>query len=458
MQDDEGIPKLGAVMARVSRLHLSWKRRVQKNLLPWGITPKQIYLLKVLSKRGGLRPSEVADLTFSDRPTATSVAATMAKAGWIRTERDPDDGRGKILRLTEGGAALLASIPRRLWAAGEAEGEPESVLAAEERRVLYALLGKMLRGADGSPGADRRDAAAEAAKGIAMGISLSGIKMSYAETEREGVRQACRSYRVGPDRPADLVFLHGAMSRSTNWDLVARRFAADGWCVLAPDMRGHGLSGSPAASGRAYAREALVEDFAAVADAFCADRFVLVGHSTGALNAWVYAAAHPERVAALCLEDMGAASKGSADAESWRTWLASWPVPFPSLRSVRDYFGALRPSHADHFMEFFREGGDGWRPMFDPEAIVAVIAGNNERDWWEELSRARCPALVVKGAESDLPLEEAERMRAELPKGSLAVVEGAGHVVHEDRPDEFCRLLEGFLSSSGAAPGLLSGA
>ncbi|MFJ8578465.1 hypothetical protein [Micromonospora sp. NPDC093277] len=26
----------------------------------------------------------------------------------------------------------------------------------------------------------------------------------------------------------------------------------------------------------------------------------------------------------------------------WRRWLADWPVPFPTLADVRDYFGAER--------------------------------------------------------------------------------------------------------------------
>jgi pimeloyl-ACP methyl ester carboxylesterase len=238
-----------------------------------------------------------------------------------------------------------------------------------------------------------------------------------------------------------IVFLHGAMGRGATWLPVIEALAPRRRCI-ALDQRGHGRADKPASG---YAREAYVADLARAVDALGLARFALVGHSTGALNAWVYAARHPERVSALVLEDMHAASRGDAEVDGWRAWLASWPLPFATLGAVRRYFAAMRPSLGDYFAELFEERDDGWWPIFDPEAIIATIAGNEARDWWPELAAVRCPTLVVKGAASDLAVAEAERMAATIAGGRLVVVDGAAHTVHADRPAAFTRAVGEFL-------------
>lgn len=45
------------------------------------------------------------------------------------------------------------------------------------------------------------------------------------------------------------------------------------------------------------------------------------------------------------------------------------------------------------------------------------------------------------------PVEVSERLVDALPDGRLAVVAGAGHWIHVDRPDEFCSLVGEFLSA-----------
>jgi pimeloyl-ACP methyl ester carboxylesterase/nicotinamidase-related amidase len=262
------------------------------------------------------------------------------------------------------------------------------------------------------------------------------------------VSLAVRDYRPERADAPVVVLLHGVMCRGASWDRLARALCAAGQRVLAPDQRGHGRSSRPPALAENYRRAAYVGDLERLLDAAEIERCALIGHSTGGLNALVYAARHPDRVSALLVEDQAIEPRPSSHAEGWRTWLAGWPVPFSSLGAVREFFGATRPSYADHFIELFEEAEDGWRPLFDPEAVVQTIAGNDAQPWWDELAAVECPALVVKGGESELSLDEAERMARTLPRGSLLVVEPAGHVVHDDCPETF---LEATLRLLGAA-------
>lgn len=245
-----------------------------------------------------------------------------------------------------------------------------------------------------------------------------------------------------------VVLLHGAMGRGACWQGVMERLSPAYRCI-ALDQRGHGASDKPQ---EGYTREDFVADLEVVVGGLRLDRFAIIGHSTGALNAWVYAARHPERVAAVVLEDMFAEPKGEAYMDGWRTWLAEWPVPFRDHAAVQAYFARLRPSLGASFSPLFEARADGWHPVFRTETILQTIAGNEAKPWWEELSQVQCPALVVKGGNSDFPLEEAQRMAEVLPKGRLEVIEGAWHTVHMDQPRAYLAAVESFLASALQEP------
>lgn len=139
----------GAVLARVSRLHLGWKRYVQRRLAPYGVSPKQLYVLRQIAERGPLLPSDVARLVHADRPTVSSMCRTMERAGWIATERAPDDGRKRHLVLRAKGRELLRRIPADRWRSGATPIDPEACLDDGERRLLHALLGRMCETLEG---------------------------------------------------------------------------------------------------------------------------------------------------------------------------------------------------------------------------------------------------------------------------------------------------------------------
>ena len=142
----------GRVMELVARAHLTWKRRLARDLQPHGVGPKQLYVLRQLAETGGLAPSRLAELLYADRPTTTSLLDTLQRAGWVRRRRHPHDGRQVVVEITAQGRRKLESVPLRLWRSGHTEHDPEAALSAAERRQLLRLLEK-LNAALGEPGA-----------------------------------------------------------------------------------------------------------------------------------------------------------------------------------------------------------------------------------------------------------------------------------------------------------------
>ncbi|MBP1474392.1 alpha/beta fold hydrolase [Frateuria sp. MAH-13] len=107
------------------------------------------------------------------------------------------------------------------------------------------------------------------------------------------------SYYEGGQGPT-LVLLHGFAADKTIWLPLAEQLTPH-FHVVIPDLPGWGESSrNPDAS---YGVQAQVERLQAFLAALDLQRFVLVGHSMGGAIAGVYAAEHPQGVAALALVD-----------------------------------------------------------------------------------------------------------------------------------------------------------
>jgi abhydrolase domain-containing protein 6 len=107
------------------------------------------------------------------------------------------------------------------------------------------------------------------------------------------------SYYEGGQGPT-LVLLHGFAADKTVWLPLAEQLTAH-FHVVIPDLPGWGESSRN--PGADYGVQAQAQRLQAFADALHLQRFVLVGHSIGGAIAGVYAADHPQGVAALALLD-----------------------------------------------------------------------------------------------------------------------------------------------------------
>jgi DNA-binding MarR family transcriptional regulator len=127
-------------MSRIGVIFLTWRRCLQKRILPYGITLKQLYILRRLQRKGVLYPSEIATLLYCDRPTATSILNTMKRKGWVNSERDPLNMKKQRIILTDAGLEKLSSLSGFSL---EPAFDPMACFTQEESSQFEVLLQKL---------------------------------------------------------------------------------------------------------------------------------------------------------------------------------------------------------------------------------------------------------------------------------------------------------------------------
>lgn len=249
--------------------------------------------------------------------------------------------------------------------------------------------------------------------------------------------QELLTYRGGNGEP--IVLLHGLMGRGTTWSRQLPWLAGIG-SVYTYDAPWH--RGRDVVDPFPVSTERFVAD---LADAVLAlDRPVrLLGHSMGGLHAWCLAAERPELVKALVVEDMASDFRGRTTG-SWEPWANALPVVFATAESVLAEFGPLA---GQYFLDAFDRTESGWRLHGRAERWVEIAAEWGTRDYSEQWAAVRAPALLIEAENSVTPAGQMRSMAEAGHRATYRYVPGAGHLVHDARPEEFRDATSRFLTA-----------
>jgi 2-succinyl-6-hydroxy-2,4-cyclohexadiene-1-carboxylate synthase len=245
------------------------------------------------------------------------------------------------------------------------------------------------------------------------------------------------------ERHGRVVLVHGFTQTLAAWEPVAARLRAR-WCLLRVDLPGHG--------GSAGVRAGFGETAALLGA--CGGRAAYAGYSLGGRLCLRLALDRPELVRALVL--LGA-SPGIADpAERARRRLAdeelARAVERDGVAAFLDrwlagpLFATLPPDRA----------GRQDRLANTPEGLAAalrLLGAGAQPPLWDRLAGLQPPTLLVAGAlDAKFAAVAAEMAAAIGPTARVALVPGAGHAAHLERPAELAALLEAFLAQHLTRP------
>lgn len=249
---------------------------------------------------------------------------------------------------------------------------------------------------------------------------------------------------IGPDNsPALPVLCLPGLTRTTDdFDEIARAIATNPAAprkVVSVDYRGRGLSDYDPDPAK-YAVPVELGDVLAIAASLGISRAILLGTSRGGLISMAMAAAKPDLLAGVILNDIGPALeigglmkiKGYiANPPPRQTW-------DEAARGLKELFGTVFPSLTDNeWMAWarraFREkAGDGLERTYDlkiSHTLDGLDPSNPLPQVWELFdAMAGVPLMLIHGALSDLlSVQGVQDMMARRPDIDLVTVTDQGH-------------------------------
>lgn len=219
--------------------------------------------------------------------------------------------------------------------------------------------------------------------------------------------------------------------------------AACGYRVIAVELKGHGFSDKPLERND-YTLESMTRHLIDIFDALELECAHVAGHSMGAAIAVNAALKSPHRFRSLAL----AAPVGFAGVRGmwfFRLITPAFAVPLLSLVVTRTFirmmlavvYGSLRRASMKDVEEMYA-------PLKTPGATMALSHLLHELDWRRPFPLLPIPILTLLGSEDVLsPASDAGR----YDQGEVIVIEGAGHVLFDEAPEEVAGALCRFFGS-----------
>ena len=264
-----------------------------------------------------------------------------------------------------------------------------------------------------------------------------------------------------------LLLLHGYPQTSACWHKVAPALVAQGFRVIAPDLRGYGGSDKPVSDAEhvTYSKRVMAEDQISLMKVLGYQSFMLAGHDRGARVAFRMALDYPQAVEKLALLDIAPTTEMYARTNRefatgyyhWFFLIQPSPLPERLIGAQADYYleSKLKAWGRSGMAVYSDEALEEYRQSFrDPTAIHAscedyrASAGidllHDEADAGHKLAM---PLLVLWGTRglvgSLYHVETLWRQRAEQ---LIARGLPCGHFLPEEQPEETSRQLADFFS------------
>jgi pimeloyl-ACP methyl ester carboxylesterase len=257
-----------------------------------------------------------------------------------------------------------------------------------------------------------------------------------------------------------MVFLHGFPEFWYAWRKQIEPFAAAGFRVLAPDLRGYNLSDKPT-DVSSYDIDELVLDVAGLIAEAGREKAFVVGHDWGGAVAWRLGMTHPERIERLGLLNVPHPSVmryhlRHSPAQRRRSWYMFYfqlpQLPEATFRLGNFRFIARALRNASRPGTFSDDDLARYRQAWSqPGAVRSMI------HWYRAAPRVRLrslpnrrltvPTLLLWGTQDRfLGRELAQPSIERCDEGRLVFLEEAGHFVQHEEPERVNGILADFFS------------
>ena len=228
-----------------------------------------------------------------------------------------------------------------------------------------------------------------------------------------------------------VVLIHGAGGDHLSWPSQLRRL--HGYRVYTPDLPGHGKS-------QGHGRQVIAsygEAAAAWIQGLELPKVFLAGHSMGGGIALWLALHYPELVRGLILVSTGARLPVNLSLIEELATQVGFPTAVDKIANW-SFSSRVEPAVVENVKKHMLRTR--------PSVMVGDFRACDRFDLSDQLNEVRVPTLVLVGNEDKMTPERfAEGLAEGIPNAELVVIQGAGHMLPLELPDEVAEVMRSFL-------------
>jgi esterase len=259
-----------------------------------------------------------------------------------------------------------------------------------------------------------------------------------------------RQFGEGPP----LIILHGLYGSSDNWVSIAKKLS-DSFTVYLPDQRNHGQS--PHSEIHDY--NSMRDDLFELVMSLHIKKIFLAGHSMGGKTAMAFAVKWPEMINGLVIADISPFTNENNKLTVYKQHLTILntilSIDLATISSRAEAENLLTDKISSEKVRGFilknlqRISGDKFDWKLNAQALYNNLGKIMEAiDLHDGSSRSITgfPVIFLKGSNSNyITASDVAEIRKVFPAAEFIVINGAGHWIHADKPEEVINSLRKLL-------------
>jgi len=247
----------------------------------------------------------------------------------------------------------------------------------------------------------------------------------------------------------DVLLLHGFPDSHKLWRHQIPAMVAAGFRVIAPDLRGFGLTEIPKGGVAAYRMDQLVADVVSLLNVLGIAKVRLVGHDWGAAIGWQTAILHPDRIDRYVAISVGHPT--SFKRGGFEQKVRSWYMLMFQLRGFAEWLVSVNDFKLFGQLSGFPQEVPNWKAdLGRPERLTAALSyyrANIALMLSSDIGDATVPVMGIWSARDTALTEQQMVNSAQFCKAGWRYerIDNVGHWVPLEAPERLNHLLIDYL-------------
>lgn len=248
-----------------------------------------------------------------------------------------------------------------------------------------------------------------------------------------------------------IIFLHGFTGNLNDWKFVDKKLN-NNFSPIFIDLIGHGNSSSPD-DAELFTSKMQIKFLKIILQELNLEKVILVGYSMGGRLAIDFSHTFPENVKALVLESasFGLENEGEKEERIQNDSRLAEQIENSTIEEFINYweniplFDSQKNLPDQVLEEIKKEKIKSNNPVGLKNSLLGFSTGRM-KNYFMLISNFNFPILLIYGELDKKFVNIAKRINPLIKNSEMKIVKNAGHNLHLEKPGEFLKLLDTFLS------------